>query len=116
VLESALRAPATAGAAKFDDASVTFIKRQNAKTGLTDAEFASLLSNLTNYVALDTTRNDFLFHMKLYEMLNGGSSKDVDNFNSRVYAELFKTPDSDKWLGLYNTDVYTALDGNGIIK
>ncbi|HEY0458178.1 MAG TPA: hypothetical protein VGC97_03435 [Pyrinomonadaceae bacterium] len=105
-----------AGAAKFDDSSVAFIKRQNAKTGLTDAEFASLLSNLTNYVALDTTRNDFLFHTKLYEMLNGSSPMDVDNFNSRVYAELFKTPDSDKWLGLYNTDVYTALDGNGIVK
>jgi hypothetical protein len=107
-----------AGATKFDDASVAFIKRQNAKTGLTDAQFSSLLSNLTNYVALDTTRNDFLFHMKLYEWLNQYSSSplELESFNSSVYAELFKTPDSDKWLGLYNTDVYTALDGNGIVK
>ncbi len=107
-----------AGGTKFDDASVAFIKRQNRQTGLTDAQFASLLSNLTNYVALDTTRNDFLFHTKLYEWLNARSAKplEIESFNSRVYAELFKTPDSDKWLGLYNTDVYTALDGNGIIK
>lgn len=107
-----------AGATKFDEATIAFIKRQNRQTGLTDAQFASLLSNLTNYVALDTTRNDFLFHMKLYEWLNvdGSSQYTVETFNSRVYAELFKTPDSDKWLGLYNTDVYTALDGNGIIK
>jgi hypothetical protein len=107
-----------AGATAFDDSSVAFIKRQNAKTGLTDAEFASLLKNLKNYVALDTTRNDFLFHTKLYEWLDQQRAKplELENFNSRVYAELFKTPDSDKWLGLYNTDVYTALDGNGIIK
>ncbi len=107
-----------AGATKFDDASVSFIKRQNAGNGLTDAQFTSLLSNLTNYVALDTTRNDFLFHTKLYEMLNGQRAErlELEDFNSLVYAELFKTPDSDKWLGLYNTDVYTALDGNGIVK
>jgi hypothetical protein len=107
-----------AGATKFDDATVAFIKRQNKQTGLTDAQFSSLLSNLTNYVALDTTRNDFLFHMKLYEWLNQYSSSqlELESFNSSVYAGLFKTPDSDKWLGLYNTDVYTALDGNGIVK
>jgi len=107
-----------AGATAFDDSTVAFIKRQNAKTGLTDAQFASLLANLKTYVALDTTRNDFLFHPKLYEWLDQQRAKplDIESFNSRVYAELFKTPDSDKWLGLYNTDVYTALDGNGIIK
>ncbi len=107
-----------AGATKFDDASLEFIKRQNAKTNLTAAQFTSLLTNLAGYVALDTTRNDFLFHTKLYEWLNQPRTKplELESFNSRVYAELFKTPDSDKWLGLYNTDVYTALDGNGIIK
>ncbi len=107
-----------AGATKFDDASVAFIKRQNAGNDLTGAQLTSLLSNLTNYVALDTTRNDFLFHTKLYEWLNQQRAKppEIESFNSKVYAELFKTPDSDKWLGLYKTDVYTALDGNGIVK
>jgi hypothetical protein len=105
-----------AGATKFDEATIAFIKRQNARTGLTEAQTTSLLTTLVNYVALDTTRNDFLFHTKLYEMLNQDNKIDLEGFNSRVYADLFKTPDSDKWLGLYNTDVYTALDGNGIIK
>jgi hypothetical protein len=107
-----------AASTKIDDAGVRFIKRQNKQTGLSDAQFSSLLSNLADYVALDTTRNDFLFHTKLYEWLNQQRAKPLDlgSFNSRVYAELFKTPDSDKWLGLYNADVYTALDGNGIVK
>jgi hypothetical protein len=101
---------------KLDANSTAFIRRQNAKTGLTETEFAALLQNLENFVALDTTRNDFLFHTKLYGWLNRGGSGDLETFNSRVYAEIFKTPESDKWLGLYNTDIYTALDGNGIIK
>jgi hypothetical protein len=107
-----------AGNTKLDDASIAFIKRQNKQTGLTGEQFASLLTNLKNYVALDTTRNDFLFHTKLYEWLNQERAKplELESFNSKVYADLFKTPDSDKWLGLYNADVYTALDGNGIIK
>ena len=107
-----------AGETRFDAASIAFIKRQNKQTGLTDAEFTSLLKNLAAYVALDTTRNEFLFHTQLYGWLNQLRAKplDVESFNSRVYAELFKTPDADKWLGLYNTDVYTALDGGGIVK
>lgn len=105
-----------AGATKFDDASLAFIKRQNKQTGLTAAGFDALLSNLTAYVALDTTRNDFLFHTTLYSWLNQNRGEDLEAFNTRVYRDIFKTPDSDRWLGLYTTDVYTALDGNGIVK
>lgn len=103
-----------AGDVKFDAASLAFVKRQN--KNLSEAEFASLLTNLENYVALDTTRNDSLFHIQLYQWLNQSRTKllELEEFNSRVYAEIFKTPDADKWLGLYTTDVYTALDGNGV--
>ena len=75
-----------------------------------------MLAKLDNFLALDTTRNDFLFHTTLYEWLNTRRTMNLERFNSQVYDVLFKTPESDKWLGLYSTDVYTALDGNGIIK
>lgn len=106
-----------AGGTKLDDASLAFIRRQNAKTGLSEAEFAALFQNLEKFIMLDTARNDFLYHPKLYQWLNNGAQvTDLEQFNARVYAEIFKTPDSDKWLGLYSTDIYTALDGGGIIK
>ena len=104
------------GGTKIDAASEAFIRRQNAKTGLSEAEFASLIEKLEKYIALDTARNDFLFHPKLYSWLNQETVTDVEKFNARVYAEIFKTPDSDRWLGMYAPDVYTALDGGGIIK
>lgn len=102
------------GEVEFDASSQAFIKRQN--KNLNAAELITLINNLKTYVALDTTRNESLFHTNLYQRLNEARNKnlDLEKFNSKVYAEIFKTPDSDKWLGLYTTDVYTALDGNGI--
>lgn len=41
---------------------------------------------------------------------------DVQEFNEQVYAQLFLTPNSDPWLGLYSADVYTALDNGGVKK
>ncbi|HLM01721.1 MAG TPA: hypothetical protein VK400_11755, partial [Pyrinomonadaceae bacterium] len=106
-----------AGETKIDAASLAFIRRQNAGTGLSEAEFTSLVEKLEKFIALDTARNDFLFHPKLYQWLNRETvAADLERFNARVYAEIFKTPDSDKWLGMYAPDVYTALDGGGIIK
>ena len=78
-----------------------------------------MFAKLDNFVALDTTRNEFLFHTKLYEWLNEngrGRIVDLEALNAQVYDRIFLTPNHDKWLGLYSSDVYTALDGNGIIK
>ena len=49
---------------KLDANSIAFIRRQNAKTGLTEDEFSQLFAKLDSFIALDTTRNDFVFPMK----------------------------------------------------
>ena len=106
-------------AEKLDANSIAMIRRQNAKTGLTEKEFTGMFAKLDNFVALDTTRNEFLFHTKLYEWLNEnrrGRVVDLEALNAQVYDKIFLTPNTDKWLGLYSSDVYTALDGNGITK
>ena len=99
---------------EIDVASTAFIRRQN--PDLSQPEFDALIARLNKYLSQDTTRNDFLLHPQLYSWLNRGNPTDLEAFNTRVYSEIFKTPDSDRWLGLYPTDVYTALDGNGVIK
>jgi len=100
----------------IDANSTALVRRQNRTTGLTEDEFKALFANLHNFVAIDTTRNEFLFHTKLYEWLNGRFVPDIEALNAQVYDQIFQTPNSDKWLGLYSNDVYTALDGNGIVK
>jgi hypothetical protein len=100
-----------------DENTTALVRRQNQKTGLTENEFKTLFAKLDNFVALDTTRNDFIFHAKLYEWLNQTrGTGDLESLNARVYDEIFQTPNTDKWLGLYSNEVYTALDGNGIVK
>jgi len=105
-----------AGENGIDASSVAFIHRQNRDTGRTEQEFESLFKKLDTFVSLDTTRNDFLFRTQIFDWLNRANNIEIEAFNDRVYSEIFKTPASDAWLGLYSADVYAALDGNGIVR
>ena len=59
-------------------------------------------------------RNEYTMHTKIHEWLAAEPSPELAGLNSRVYAELFLTPDSDPWLGLVPADTYSALDNNGL--
>ncbi len=66
-------------------------------------------------LAKDTARNEFRFHHTLHAWLAQNPSPPLDAFNSRVYADLFLTPDDDPWLGLVPADTYAALDDEGLV-
>lgn len=74
------------------------------------------LRNLERTISEDTVRNEYLLHSKIHEWLAAGPAPILDTFNSRVYADLFLTPDSDPWLGLAQPDVCTALENNGLVS
>ncbi len=99
----------------LDERSIALIKRQN--PALSDAELARLLRKFQELIALDTVRNEYLLHSKLYTwLLRDPDRNDVHKFNEKVYASLFLTPSSDPWLGLFSSDVYTALDNGGVVR
>jgi hypothetical protein len=99
----------------LDSRSIALIKRQNQM--LSEQELAQLLKKFQESVALDTVRNEYMLHTKLYAwLLRDPVRSDVEKLNEKVYAELFLTPRSDPWLGLVSADVYTALDNGGIVK
>lgn len=99
----------------LDDRSIALIKHQNPK--LQDEELKSLLRKFQELIALDTVRNEYMLHSKLYVwLMRDPARKDVEKLNEKVYASLFLTPHSDPWLGLFSTDVYTALDRGGVVK
>jgi hypothetical protein len=99
--------------AVLDSRSIALIKRQN--PSLSDSEFAALLQKFQESIALDTVRNQYLMHPKLYLWLNKDPNRrDLEKFNQKVYAELFLTPKSDPWLGLMSKDVYVGIDNGGI--
>ena len=101
--------------AALDQRSIALIKRQN--PSLTNAEMARLLRKFQELIALDTIRNEYILHSKLYAwLMRDPERRDLEKLNEKVYASLFLTPDSDPWLGLVSTDVYTALDNGGIVN
>ncbi|MFN2533188.1 MAG: hypothetical protein ABR555_18040 [Pyrinomonadaceae bacterium] len=102
---------------KLDARSISLIRRQ--VRGMADAGPAldDLLKKFQQSIALDTVRNEYLLHSKVYSwLLNDRNQMDVDRLNEKVYAELFLTPRSDQWLGLFSANVYTALDNNGVVE
>lgn len=101
--------------ASIDKASIALITRQNQNLREDPALLARTVENLEKFMALDTVRNEYMMRTKLRAWFAAGQAgADVDNLNERVYAQLFQTPRTDPWLGLYSADVYTALDNGGI--
>jgi len=75
------------------------------------------IQNLQRSIAEDTVRNEYLLHTKVHEWLATSSAPvEPDQLNSKVYAELFLTPDSDPWLGLVPRDTFTALENEGLVQ
>jgi hypothetical protein len=82
-----------------------------------DKTFAALVERLQHSIALDTVRNEYLLHTKLYGWFLASPDRgDLTKLNKKVYAELFLTPASDPWLGLFSPETYVALDGGGISR
>lgn len=101
--------------AVLDERSISLIKHQN--SNLSEPELAQLLQKFQDSIALDTVRNEYLMHTKLYTWIVKDPIRDnVEKLNEQVYAKLFLTPNSDPWLGLFSADVYTALDNGGVTK
>ena len=96
-----------------DDRSISLIKRQNPT--ITDDDLTHLIRKFQELIALDTVRNEYLMHTKLYVwLMTDPVRNDVEKLNAKVYDSLFLTPGSDPWLGLFSPEVYTALDNGGI--
>jgi hypothetical protein len=110
--------------ATLDARSVGLIRRQTQKAiqvedsgRNADKTLAKLVEQLQMNIALDTVRNEYLMHTKLYSWLIADRGRsDIDTLNKKVYAELFLTPASDPWLGLFSPETYVAIDGSGIVR
>lgn len=110
--------------AKLDARSISLIKRQTGKVlNVNDSkvdkerELIKLLMGLEKNIALDTVRNEYRMRTKVLAwMLADRNRSDLEALNKKVYAELFLTPASDPWLGLFSSDTYIALQNSGVIR
>lgn len=105
------------GPARISERSIAFIrwKLGNARS-FGSEEFSSMIRKLERSVALDTARNEYLFHTRIYGWLANKDLRDLTILNNKIYSELFLTPRDDRWLGLYSPDVFSGLENNGIVQ
>lgn len=84
---------------------------------MVESPMVRMLRNLQRSIAEDTVRNEYQLHARIHEWFAQGTAPvNLDALNSKIYAELFLTPNSDAWLGLAPNDVYSALDGGGLVQ
>ncbi|MBD2039505.1 hypothetical protein [Microcoleus sp. FACHB-672] len=103
--------------ARLDANSQALMRSKNpqAYAGKGENALVPVLPNFEQAIALDTVRNEYLFHTQIHEwFVRGESTDDVATLNERVYAELFLTPSSDPWLGLFPAGTYTGIENDGI--
>jgi hypothetical protein len=98
------------------DASSRALVRSKSLSRFADAdEWQRTLAALERTMAIDTVRNEYLFRRTLHEWLaQAGAAIDLAALNERVYAELFLTPSSDKWLGLLPDGGFTGIENDGV--
>lgn len=99
-----------------------YVRAAGGFSGLDEAETARrALDAFEQTVGTDTMRNEFDLHPKIHRRLAealdpADAEPGIELFNRWVYDELFLTPASDPWLGLWSPEVIAALapvDGSG---
>jgi hypothetical protein len=104
----------------LDRASRSLIKRLHDAVPddmrATKDEREAMLARLEQLLAADTALNQLRLRPEISrEIVRRGGRLDFASLNAWVYAEVFRTPSHDAWLGLLPRNVFTGLPGDGII-
>ena len=106
--------------ARLDNRSLTLMQNKNPGTyGGADiiGAFQRARTNFERAIAEDTARNKYTFETTIHQWFAAGTvTKDLHALNEKIYSELFLTPSTDPWLGLFPADSYTGLENEGIRK
>ncbi len=92
------------------------ISQRNITPGAANDPLLPVINKFQSLIALDTVRNQYLLQPQIYEWLLQSPNPNLNNFNDRIYNQLFLTPSTDPWLGLLPTDSYTAIENEGITQ
>ena len=105
--------------ARLDSSSLALIRNKNwgAYGRKGDTSFQQAVNALERAIAEDTARNRYTFETTLHQwFIEGTATRDLRELNDRVYAELFLTPSTDPWLGLFPADSYIGIENEGVTK
>jgi hypothetical protein len=82
----------------------------------TGEERAAMLARLEQLITADTALNQLRLRPQISrEIVRRSGRLEFAALNAWVYAEVFRTPPQDAWLGLLPRDVFTGLPGDGVV-
>jgi hypothetical protein len=101
---------------KLDQNSISLIRAKKSQSANTQKDnLPIIVKKFETTMALDTVRNEYMLHSQIHQwFIQGKQTSSVEALNEQVYAQLFLTPSSDPWLGLFPSDSYSAIDNDGI--
>ena len=82
----------------------------------TGQQLGAMIARLEQTIVADTALNQLRLRPQIgREIVRRGGRTDFDTLNAWVYAEVFRTPKKDPWLGILPRDVFTGLVGDGVV-
>jgi hypothetical protein len=76
----------------------------------------ALIARLEQTLVADSALNQLRLRPQIAnEIVRRGGRTDFASLNAWIYAEVFRSPRQDEWLGLLPRDVFTALPGDGVV-
>ena len=97
------------GPVQLDAGSLALMRTKLSPERARGAAFAAIVARFEDAIARDMANNELTYRPRILRRLLAAGPIDVEALNAWVYAEVFKTPDDDPWLGL-DSGAYAALD------
>ena len=82
----------------------------------TGQQLDAMIARLEQTIVADSALNQLRLRPQIgREIVRRGGRTDFDTLNAWVYAEVFRTPKEDPWLGILPRNVFTGLLGDGVV-
>jgi hypothetical protein len=82
----------------------------------TGQQLDAMIARLEQAIVADSALNQLRLRPQIArEIVRRSGRTDFDTLNAWVYAEVFRTPKEDAWLGILPRNVFTGLLGDGVV-
>jgi len=82
----------------------------------TGEQLDAMIARLEQTIVADSALNQLRLRPQIgSEIVRRGGRIDFATLNAWIYAEVFRTPRQDAWLGLLPRDVFTGVPGDGVV-
>ena len=104
----------------LDDTSRALIVRLHNRVPpemrVTGEQLETMIARLEQTIVADSALNQLRLRPQIEgEIVRRGGRIDFATLNAWIYAEVFRTPKQDAWLGLLPRNVFTGLPGDGVV-